>query len=126
MGSILVVDDQEMIRRALRVVLEKDGHAVVDAGDGNQAMRALRSQPFDLVITDIVMPDKEGLAIISEIRHLYPALPVFAMSGGMSSGTLDVLDLAKRLGACRTFSKPFSMASIVLAVRQQLTPRPTV
>ncbi len=100
-----------------REALEAVGHEVLVAPDGMEGARIYRKQPVDLVITDILMPEKEGLECILELRRLNPALRVIAISGGLRSGTIDVLDVARRFGACRTFWKPFDLASIVSAVQ---------
>ncbi len=120
MGMILVIDDEDMMRATLREALEAAGHEVLEASDGETGMHICQKQPVDLVITDILMPKKEGLECILEIRRLNPALPVIVISGGMRFDAMDVLDLAKRFGARRTFWKPFELASVVRAVQEEL------
>jgi CheY-like chemotaxis protein len=112
MARILIVDDEQQIRLMLRQMLERMGHEVSEAGGGNQALRMYREDPADVVIMDLIMPDKEGIETITEIRRDYPDARIVAMSGGGRMGPGNYLDLASRLGAQRTLSKPFTMADI--------------
>jgi CheY-like chemotaxis protein len=112
MARILVVDDEQQIRLMLRQMLERLGHQVVEAAGGNEAIRSYREDPADVVIMDLIMPDKEGIETISEIRRDYPDARIIAMSGGGRMGPGNYLELATRLGAQRTLPKPFSMADI--------------
>jgi len=123
MGKILVIDDEPSIRRLLRRVLETAGHKVFEAADGKQGIRRYHQVAPDLVITDIVMGEREGLECIQELRLVSPAMPIIAMSGGMSKGGLDVLALATRFGATRTFPKPLDLAAVLSAVREELAVR---
>jgi CheY-like chemotaxis protein len=116
MASVLVVDDEPAIRELLRLILERDGHAVTEAANGRKAMRALREAAVDLVITDIIMPEQEGMETISEIRRLWPDIKIIAMSGGGRRLSMDFLPMAERLGADLTIEKPFSPAAIATAV----------
>ena len=120
MASVLVVDDEPAIRALLRHILERDGHAVTEAENGRKAMRALRNARVDLVITDIIMPEQEGMETISEIRRIRPDIKIIAMSGGGRRLSMDFLPLAARLGADRTIEKPFKPASIAAAVSELL------
>ena len=120
MASVLVVDDEPEIRALLRQVLERDGHAVTEAENGRKAVRALRERTVDLVITDIIMPEQEGMETISEIRRLRPDVKIIAMSGGGRRLSMDFLPLAARLGADATIEKPFKPASIAAAVSDLL------
>src|SRR5918993_663597 len=99
MSKILVVDDEVMLRRTLRNMLERAGHVVDEAGDGNQALSRFRTDKPDLILMDIIMPDREGVETVGELRRLDPDIPIIAMSGGGSTGTHLFLDLAMRLGA---------------------------
>ena len=82
MAKILIVDDEEQLRDVLKTVLQDEGHEVVEAGNGNAAMEQFRLTPTELIITDIVMPDKEGLETIIDFRRIYPQVKIIAMSGG--------------------------------------------
>ena len=120
MASVLVVDDEPEIRSLLRQVLERDGHAVTEAENGRKAVRALREGSIDLVITDIVMPEQEGMETILQIRRLRPDMKIIAMSGGGRRLSMDFLPLAARLGADRTIEKPFKAAHVAAAVSELL------
>ncbi len=117
MASILVIDDEAGVREFIRIVLERDGHEVVEAGDGEAGLRVLEGQAIDLIITDIIMPEKEGIETIIEARRVNPAVKIIAISGG-GRGKGNYLKAAKALGADRTFAKPVSSATITEAVRQ--------
>ncbi len=124
MRRILVIDDEDQIRAMLRQALESSGHEVLEANNGEEGVRIYQKQPADLVITDILMPEKEGLESIRELRGLDPAVRVIAISGGGRFHTMDVLGLARMLGARRTFWKPFDLAKVVAAVQEELEDRP--
>jgi DNA-binding response OmpR family regulator len=116
--SILIIDDDEQIRVFLRQVLEKAGHMVIEAPNGHIGLRQFRQTPTALVITDLLMPDKDGLEVTMAVRHESPTVKIIAISGG--SGQSDFLDAAKFLGAHRTMRKPFTIAELLQAVQQEL------
>jgi CheY-like chemotaxis protein len=109
--NILVVEDDVMQRRLLKSQLELLGHRVLEASDGNQALRIYGENPVELVITDVFMPDRDGLEIIRELKSRCPKLSIIATSGGMIRGTFDPLPLAKLFGA-RVLSKPYSQEEL--------------
>jgi CheY-like chemotaxis protein len=115
---ILIIDDEEPVRKVLCRLLEDAGYEVVQAESGQQGIQLCRRAPVDLVITDIVMPDGEGLETIRKLRQSYPSLKIFAMSGAGIAMQLDVLNIAGTFGAVRTFEKPFRMSEILDAVRE--------
>ncbi len=117
MASVLIVDDQDMVRRTLRLALESEGLDVREAGDGDEALRLYRTAPADVVITDIVMPNKEGIETIFELRRFSPRVKIIAMSG---RDTVDFLDMARKLGADYALRKPFEMRLLVTLVRSCL------
>jgi two-component system, chemotaxis family, chemotaxis protein CheY len=119
-ARILLIDDQECIRRPLKLLLERAGHEVFQAANGMEAVRLWRQSSGDLVITDIHMPEKNGLETILELRQLSPLTPILAMSGGDRNGRVDVLGDATQLGAFRTLAKPFSLREMLEAVEQLL------
>ena len=123
MPRILVIDDQEPIRRIIRRALENEGHDVLDANDGEVGMALLdRAQaPVDVVITDIFMPGMDGIQTLREIRRRFPSIKVIAISGGDSSGLLDLRQDAELLGAVKSVHKPFTAREIVDAVRNALS-----
>lgn len=125
MAVILVIDDEPMMRRMLRVMLERAGHTVLEAKDGNKGLAQLARGAPDLVLTDILMPDREGVETIGEIRRLAPDLPVIAMSGGGSIGGDLILTIAEKVGATRTLAKPIRQDDLLAAVDAALGSRPS-
>jgi len=121
MALILVIDDEEMLRRTLRALLERAGHTVMEAEDGDQGLAQLDVQMPDLVLTDIIMPNREGVETIGEMRRRAPLTPIIAMSGGGSRGGDLFLTLAERLGASATLTKPIRQAELIAAVEAALT-----
>jgi len=123
MARILIIDDDAMIRGLLREWLESAGHEVIDAEDGNVGVKLYKQNPSDLVITDIVMPDKEGIETIREIRRDFPDAKIIAVSGGGSlmSGSA-CLDLAEGLGVQRALAKPIDLPELLLTIREVLQP----
>ncbi len=120
MARIIVIDDQEPIRRIVRRALENDGHEVFEASDGEVGMALLEREPADVVITDIFMPGMDGIQTLREIRKRFPAIKVIAMSGGDSTGLLDLRHDAELLGALKSIQKPFNARDIVEVVRSVL------
>ena len=115
--AILVVDDHPIMREVVCQILEDAGHQVRDAGDGQEALRKLSAARFDLVVTDIVMPEMDGIELIGEMRRRYPEVRVIAMSGGGERFPLkDGLAIARRLGAGLTLNKPFLPEQLIQAV----------
>jgi CheY-like chemotaxis protein len=125
MLRILVIDDDAGIRRMLRLCLESMGYAVSEAGDGKEGMELFEKQPADLVITDLVMPGKEGIETIRALRKAHPHLKIIAMSGGSVAKTSDNLKMAKSLGANAAFSKPFSVADLAKVITGLLGTKPS-
>jgi len=119
--SILLVDDDDQFRGMLSEALTGEGFQVREASDGRQGIRFYEEQSTDIVITDLVMPEKEGLEIIGEIKRLYPGVKIIAMSGGGRTGAKhNFLKLAKALGAQRTLAKPFLHREMLEAITQVL------
>lgn len=116
MPRILVIDDEAPVRTLLQTVLERAGYEVVTAPDGKKGMRCHEMAPADLIITDIVMPDKEGIELIRELRQAEPDVKVFAISGGGRVAANPYLMLAEKLGALRTFAKPVKTDVLLEAV----------
>jgi two-component system response regulator (stage 0 sporulation protein F) len=118
MATILIIDDEEPIRALLRFALEAAGYEVIEAPNGRQGLALYRRRPTDLIITDLVVPELNGLEMILELARQFLEAKVIAMSG--VGGEPNVLDVAKLLGARRTFHKPFSMPQLLDAVRYEL------
>ena len=116
MRLILLVDDDGPIRSVLRRTLERAGYAVVEATDGRSALAALAHNSVDLVLTDIIMPDMEGIELLRELKKALPELPVIAMSGGGILAASLYLQMAADMGAVRVLSKPFDSADMLSAV----------
>lgn len=123
LAHILIIDDNEKVRVLLREALQRAGHEIREAGDGVTGMRLFATHKFDLVITDIVMPEQEGIESIRKIRALDKTTPIFAISGS-GSGASTYLETAKFLGATRTFEKPFRIPEILAAVEEVTRRRP--
>lgn len=121
MAKILIIDDDKQFRKMLCQTLKKAGHTVAEAGDGSEGIRSFQSDPAELVITDIVMPDKEGIETIMEIRQMTPTPKIIAVSGGGRIGSASYLDLARKLGAVETFSKPIDRKEIVNTIARELS-----
>jgi YesN/AraC family two-component response regulator len=120
MAHILIIDDEPLARAILRGILTREGHSVVEAANGNDGISIFRVQPFDLVITDIIMPEKDGIQTIIELRRDYPGTRLIAISGGGRTRNLDFLKLALRYGAQKALAKPFSRDDLVEAIEAVL------
>lgn len=119
--DILIVDDDDAIRGLLAEIFHGCGYSVLTAENGKTALSLLKRRRFRLVITDIFMPDLDGLELIMKYSSVHPKIPIFALSGGHGPGGPDgVLLPAKYLGCWRTFSKPFELADLRAAVKEQL------
>jgi two-component system response regulator (stage 0 sporulation protein F) len=118
MATILIIDDQAPIRALIRVALEDAGYEVLEASNGRLGLELYREKSADLIITDVVMPEMNGLDLILELTRSFLNVKVIAISGGLESeGTLHV---AKLLGARQTFQKPLDLEEILSAVRYDL------
>ncbi len=118
MATILVIDDEEQVRNLLRQTLTGAGYEVAEAANGREGLDRYRKAPVDLVITDILMPDEDGLEATLQLTREFPDVKVIAMTGG--SGNRNFLDVAKLFGARRTLSKPFELARLLEAVQDEL------
>jgi CheY-like chemotaxis protein len=124
MARILLVDDDEALRKVLARTLILWGHEVLEASNGLDALAAQELEPVDLMVTDLIMPRKEGIETIKECRRKHPTTKIIAMSGGGRSGAADYLRMAKALGADGALSKPFSNQMMADAINQLLEPPP--
>ena len=120
MAHILIVDDDPMIRIALRQALRSEGHKVTEAPDGQAALVLYRERHPDLIITNIVMPEKDGLETIKELRRDFPDAKIIALTGYEESVAGGHLELAREYGAAHAFTKPFDRDKMVAAVKELL------
>jgi CheY-like chemotaxis protein len=120
MQKILVIDDDVLVRDTIVRILDRKGYQVLVAEDGARGLRLFRSEHPDLVITDIIMPEKEGLETIRDIRGECPDAKIIAISGGARLGNLDFLQFAGKLGASEMIAKPFDPTDLVQLVSRCL------
>ena len=120
MARILVIEDDELLRETVKEILEDAGHEVDEAEDGVVGVQAFKQQPADLVITDIIMPNKEGIQTIWEIKQAAPEVQIIAVSGGVPGQPESDLPLAESFGAARSLQKPISARVLVQTVDEVL------
>lgn len=112
-STILVIDDEDQMRGMLRDLLERAGHTVLDAQDGKAGQSILSGQTIDLVITDILMPERDGLEITRDVQRSSPGVKIIAISGGGRTGKLDFLEEAREFGAHAVLRKPFGRKDLL-------------
>ncbi len=120
MKRILLVDDDDLSRGAVHKMLERSGYAVFSTGTGQEALAHYRRDMPDLVITDLIMPDVDGLEIIQELRRGDPGVRILAISGGGRIDAEDYLSVARKFGAAEVLSKPFTGQELKQAVEAAL------
>lgn len=116
MAHILLIEDDDGVRDLLRVILTDRGHTVISTINGKEGLARFHEQRFDLVITDIVMPETEGFAVLLELRKAQPPVKIIAISGGGKVKAEDYLRTAKQLGASKVLAKPFSGQALLALV----------
>ena len=116
MSRILIIDDEQPVRSVFRRALERAGHEVSEAGDGQAGLKQIAQSSFDLVVTDIVMPKMEGVEFIFQVHREQPDLKVIAMSGGGRVAPKAYLDMARAAGAVSVLAKPFTIEALLAAV----------
>lgn len=121
MPRILIIDDDSDVRKALRKMLEKEGYAVDEATDGGKGLIAYISEPADLVITDMIMPETEGIETIRELKRHNANVKIIAISGGGRNSPEGYLEMAEAFGVNRTFMKPIFKNKLMRAVRDLLS-----
>lgn len=124
MARILLMDDEEALRAIMVEVLTDEGHEVIDSGTGMIASNTGVVESVDLVITDIIMPDVEGVEVVRTITSLRPDLPILVISGGGRTVTTDYLPLTRHLGANDTMKKPFTPDDLIARVEALLAAPP--
>jgi two-component system, OmpR family, response regulator len=118
---ILLIDDEPLVLRSLELVVSRGGYKVSQAQDGRAGLAVLEREAVDLIITDVFMPEMDGLEVIMACRLRYPAVKVFVLSGGgRAKGIVDGLAVAAEMGADRVFSKPVSASALLEAVEEVL------
>ena len=117
MARILLADDNDAFRRMLQLTLTQMGHTVDEAHDGAQAWKKFEAQPADLVIMDLIMPEKEGLETIRLFRKNKITVKILAISGGGRVDARDMLSIARQFGADHVLAKPFSNAELAAALK---------
>ena len=120
MAHILIIDDDDQFRAMLRQLIERNGHEVTDASGGKEGIRLYQENPTDLIITDLIMPGKDGIETIQELKTISPQVKIIAISGGGRLGPDDYLHLAKMLGAKRILSKPINLSELSKAIEELL------
>jgi DNA-binding NtrC family response regulator len=120
MANILLLDDNATFLKLQGEYLRCAGHHVTVLADSRKVVRTVQGNPIDLLITDVIMPDKDGIEIIMELHRKMPALKIIAMSGGGRVDARDYLDLAKKLGAVQTLAKPFSVERMLEVINSTL------
>ncbi|MCZ6888713.1 MAG: response regulator [Gammaproteobacteria bacterium] len=121
MSHFLVIDDDLQILEVLSEMLKLEGHTVTTASDGKQAAKCLTCETFDLVITDLIMPEKEGLETIADLRQEHAGIPIIAISGGGRIGPMNYLETATGIGADATLAKPFARDELISVVNHLLS-----
>lgn len=120
MERILIIDDEAPIRSMIRLILERAGYAVAEASDGVEGIRCFREAPADLIITDLIMPNKDGIGLILELKKEFSNAKIIAMSGGGLNRPEGYLRGAQKLGAAYTLSKPINRQELLRAVKDTL------
>ena len=121
MARILIIDDEAVIRNLLKAMLEREGYETVTASGGQDGIKIHRENPADLIITDLIMPDKEGLETIMELRREFQDVKIIAMSGGGKIGSETYLQMAKTLGAVKSIGKPFDRKELLKTIQELLS-----
>lgn len=121
MARILVIDDEPLARYTIREALENGGHSVAEAENGREGLQVFALQPFDLIITDILMPEMDGVQTIQELRLLSSVSKVIAMTGGGMMRRKGRLNLAAKTGADKVLAKPFSDEDLISSVNACLS-----
>jgi CheY-like chemotaxis protein len=121
MAKILIVDDEEIVRDLLRTVLERDGHTIAEAHDGLEALEALEAEAHDLVLVDLIMPKKNGLDTVVELRALRPETRFIVMTGALPTLLESNKNMDEMLGAgVVKLTKPMKPGDLLRAVREAL------
>lgn len=120
MSRILVIDDERAVLDVLQKILERGGHKAECVDRAAEGMRMFREEPFDLVITDIFLPDMDGLEVVQYLHADFPEVPIIAMSGGGQLLREDFLPMAHKIGAAAVMRKPFNAVALLESVSEVL------
>jgi DNA-binding response OmpR family regulator len=120
MPGVLIVEDDRELREMLKMSLQRRGFTVLEAENGKDALSRFKPLVTDLVVTDLIMPEEDGLKVVIKVRELKPSIKIIAISGGGKVGPGSYLNLAKALGADAIFPKPFSINDLVAKIEQLL------
>ena len=115
---VLLIDDNEDFRGSLKLCLESEGFEIATAANGKDALQTLEVKPADVVVTDLFMPDKDGIETITELRKRFPGTSIVAISGWTSVGGSDYLRVAREIGAAKTLRKPFDPMELAKLLRE--------
>lgn len=116
MAKILLVEDDDLVRDMLAQVLKRASYDVISAVNGEEAAEILQTAHPDIMVTDIIMPKKSGITLISEVRNKHPNMEIIAISGGGRLDPTGYLDLSESLGATVSFEKPVDNAALLMAI----------
>jgi len=120
MPGILIVEDDKSIREMLKLSLLRNNYTVIEAENGKDAIVHFKPLLTDLVVTDLIMPEEDGLKVIIKLKELKPSIKIIAISGGGKAGPASYLNLAKALGADAIYTKPFSINDLVAKIEELL------
>jgi CheY-like chemotaxis protein len=120
MAGVLIVEDEKELREMLKISLIRRKYTVLEAGNGKEAIIHFKPSITDLVVTDLIMPEEDGLKVIMKLRELKPSIKIIAISGGGKAGPGSYLNLAKALGADAIYSKPFSINDLIAKIEELL------
>ncbi len=126
MPTVLLLEDNQAYRELITEVLTLEGFVVHAVADGRRVNQILAEKPIDLVITDLVMPERDGIETLTELHYTHPRLPVIAISGDVPLNMHLYLTIAQKLGASRVLAKPFHMSELVAAAREALLAKDAV
>ena len=118
--TICVIDDDELVRQVINNLLSARGYLVLEANDGDVGMGLIARDPPALIITDIMMPNRDGLETIRAMKKRFPLVPILVMSGSSIDGRVNFLDFARKLGADAHIQKPFKPAAFLERVESLL------
>lgn len=122
MKKVLIIDDEQQLRALLRIILVREGFAVQEASDGRAGLALWRQSPADLVLTDLFMPETDGIEVIRVVKQSSPEAKIIAMTGGGHARMLEIAEAAKIFGAEHILYKPFGRESLLSAVNALLEP----